>query len=169
MAVYFTDQYVDGTDAYRAPVGIGHGRLRKKRAAISTMALTTDSIRWMTFKSSDRLYDLVVSGDGGSTAGAIDIGLYLSGNRHDGALIDADLFASALTVSAAIARVDQFEESAVLSEFNRGWQMWEIAAVGAGTDVVDPQTQYDIVSVPTLSLSVANTILVMEALYTSGD
>ena len=185
MATYFSDHYVDATDAtrisnpatdqssldtaYRAPAGIAHARLRKKRAACSTLALTTDEVRVMTFKSNDRLFDLTVSGDGGSTAGAINLGLYLTGNRHDGAVVDVDLFASALTTSSAIARVDHFEESATLSELNRGWQMWEIAAVGAGTDTEDPQTQYDLVFVPSTSFTVANTVLVFEALYTAGD
>ncbi len=155
----------------RLSAGLGHARLRYKRAHINvgTAAGIGDKLRLMQFKSSDRLAQLFVTSDGGCTAGAGDLGLYQSGLEHDGAGIDADLFASALVVSAAIARVDEFKEATTLGDGDRGKTLWEQAAVGAASYTVDPGGSFDLVMTITMAVTVAVVDLVFEAIYTSGD
>ena len=149
--------------------GIKHGRIRYNRAMITGLCLSTEEMRFFSMKSSDRLLELMVSSDGGSTAAAANFGVYLSGDAHDGAVVDADLFASAQALSTAIARTDIFNESAVLQHEDRGKMLWELCAVGAGSDTVDPQVSYDICGVVSTTFTDAVSIVVLEAYYTSGD
>lgn len=149
--------------------GIKHGRIRYNRAMITGLCLSAEVLRFFSMKSSDRLLEIMISSNGGSDAGAIDIGIYLSGNDHDGAVVDADLFASAQATSTAIARTDAFNESAILQHEDRGKHLWELAAVGDGSDTVDPQVSYDICGVVTTEFTTTASILVLEAYYTSGD
>jgi hypothetical protein len=150
-------------------VGVKHGRIRYNRSMITGLCLSAEVLRFFSMKSSDRLLELMISSDGGSTAGACDFGIYLSGNAHDGAVQDVDLFASAQAISTAIARTDIFNESAVLQHEDRGKTLWELLAVGAGTDTVDPQVFYDICGTVTTTFTDAVSILVLEAYYTAGD
>ena len=160
----------------RAGAGIGHGRVRYKRANV-TLDLAPDDFaigdvaRLMTFKSSDRLFELFVSADGASTALTADLGLYQAGvsGAHDGAVIDADLFASALALNGAVARVDEFEEATTLTEFHRGLTLWEIAAIGEAAYTVDPFLDFDLAFTCTADILTADENVVVEAFYTSGD
>jgi hypothetical protein len=155
--------------------GQGHGRERIKRAYmnVGTAAGIGDELRFMQFKSGDRLHELFVLTDGGCTAGAMDLGLYLSGLNHDGAVLDVDLFCSALVLSTATvwaaAAAEIMIESAVLTDQDRGKPLWEILAVGAGTDTVDPMLDYDLTGVVTTARTAAVTNIVVFARYTSGD
>lgn len=151
--------------------GVGHGRIRYKRATITGLPLVTtpDVLRFFSMRSGDRLFELLLSSDGGSTAGAVHIGIYLAGTNHDGAVVDADLFASAQTISTALDRTDVWTESTTLDGTDRGKALWEQAAVGAGTDTSDPDVVYDICATVSTSFTVADSELVLEAYYTSGD
>ena len=151
------------------PVGVKHGRMRYNRAMITGLCLNTEVLRFFSMKSSDRLIELMISSDGGSTAANIDIGLYLSGNAHDGAVQDVDLFASAQAIETAIHRDDAFIESAVIQHEDRGKHLWELLTVGAGTATVDPQVSYDICGTVTTEFTDAVSIMVLEAYYTAGD
>lgn len=155
----------------RVAVGIGHGRLRYKRArvTIGTAAGIGDQIRLMQFRSSDRIIQVFMTSDGGGDAGAVDIGIYKTGAAHDGAVIDADLFGSAVAVDAAVARVDQFKESAILGDVDRGKTLWELADIGAGTYTVDPMEDWDLVATVTTAVTVALNTTVWEVIYTAGD
>lgn len=189
MADYFSNHFVNTANATRAtnpsttttgasvdvahrvPPGLGHGRRRTKIAHFQGLLLasTTDTVRLMTFKSSDRLFNLFWTSDDAGTTGDVDIGIALSGLRHDGAVQDDDLFSTtALDVNAAaIDRVDQFVNGALAAE-HRGYQMWELLAIGAGSDTEDPHTQYDLIITCTEDFT-ATTDIVVEAHYTAGD
>jgi len=175
MSTYYSDNIAVSTanttfvPGYRPTAGIKHARSRISTARISALALTTDTVRMITLQSGDRLLKLELTSNGGSDAGAIDLGLYLTGSAHDGAVVDVDLFMSAQTTSTAIDLTDAFNESAVLDHTDRGKTMWELAAVGAGTDTIDPLVQYDIVIVPTTSFTTTASILTLIATYMAGD
>jgi hypothetical protein len=189
MAVFFSDHYSGADSAgveagnnksaadaqIRPGAGISHGRVRYKRAQIEGMPLTTDTVRFCTFKSSDRILEAYLITDGGCTAGTVDVGIALSGHNHDGALVDVNVFADALVVSTLTARIDMMADggadniAAAGENYQRGLTMWELAAMGAGTDTVDPRVNYDILLTPTVSLSVADAILTVEFVYTAGD
>jgi hypothetical protein len=175
MTAYYSDNIADSSAnttlvaGYRPSAGIKHARTRVSTARVSGLLLTTDIARMITLQSGDRLLKLELTSNGGSDAGAVNIGLYLSGSAHDGAVVDADLFASAQTISTAIDLTDVFNESAVLDHTDRGKTMWELAAVGAGSDTIDPLVQYDIVIVPSTSFTTTASILTLIATYMAGD
>lgn len=189
MADYFSNHYVNTADAtrqtnpattatgaavdvaHRVAPGLGHGRRRTKIAHFQGILLqgTSDTVRLMTFKSSDRLFNLFWTSDDAGLTGDVNIGIALSGLRHNGDVVDDNLFSTvALDVNAAaIDRVDQFVNGALGAE-HRGLQMWELLAIGGGTDTEDPQTQYDLIITCTEDFETA-TDIVVEAHYTAGD
>lgn len=179
MTVWFSDHY--GTDgdndtSIADPIkvvsaGISRSRVRYKRAFFTGLALdsTPDVIRFFTLKSGDRLLELLISSDGGSAAGAMDIGLYLSGTSHDGAVVDQDLFASAQAISSAIERTAVLIEASTLQHEDHGKQLWDMAQIGAATLTADPLVNYDICGTVTTAFTTTDSILVLEAYYTSGD
>lgn len=152
--------------------GINHARMRVKiaRAVVGTAGMTSgDELRMMRFKSSDRIFRLSWMSDGGSTTYAADLGLYLAGSAGDGAVVDADLFGSALALASGAAMTDAFAESAVLQDEDRGKQLWQLADIGAATLTADPKVQYDLVLTSTATgTTVVETVLII-AEYTSGD
>jgi hypothetical protein len=127
----------------------------------------------MTFKSGDRLLEMWLASDGTSAAGAVDVGLSLTGSNHDGALVDVDLFGTAIVTSTAMERSEALVEAALAKattvKSGRGLPLWEAAAIGAGSDTSDPGVQYDILLTPTTSFTSADSIITLEAYYTSGD
>lgn len=184
MSRYYSDNYnTDGTApslastvgvqldrTFRAHVGITHARLRKKRAhiVIGTAAQIGDEIRLGKFKSSDRIFDIRVTA-AGATAAAADIGLYRAGSAHDGTVIDADLFASAIGLTAA-ARADGFTEATTLGNKDRGKMLWQLVNVGTpSTFASDPMIEMDLVATVTTAFTVALDDIVVEIDYTSGD
>lgn len=183
MAIYYSDHFGGGvasslaaTDATfirdkKLTAGLAGARLRDKRASIviGTAAGIGDVLRMMRFKSSDRIFEILLSTSGGS-AGAADIGLYKAGRAHDGAVIDADLFGSAVTTSGTVARVDQFKESTTLKDIDRGKQLWELVTIGAAvTYTSDPMEEWDLALTMTTAITVSLQTLVVEVKYTAGD
>lgn len=158
-------------DQRRAAVGLAHGRRRTKvmRAAVGTAGMTSaDELRMGTFKSGDRIYSLILSSAGTSTTYACDIGLYLSGTNHTGAVVDADLFDAAALVSTAIDEVDHFATGA-LANVDKGKTLWELAAIGAGSDTVDPMVDYDLVLTSTATGTTVIETLVIWVEFSSSD
>ena len=179
MATYFSDN-ISGSGAnttldsqYRASVGIRHARTRTSIArattADSTGFQTTDVVRMITLKSSDRLLALELAVDGTATAGAVDIGLYLTGTAHAGAVADADLFSIAVVVSTETDLIDIMDEGTLVDGVDRGKTMWELATLGSGTNYTsDPNVEFDICLTPSTNFD-DDTECVLKAVYTSGD
>lgn len=177
MANWFSDHFgTDGDNDTSLPVtiktlsaGVNHAKVRYKRAGFTGMPLasSSDVIRWFTLKSGDRLLELMWSSNGGSSAGNLDFGLYTYAATHDGAVLDTDLFGSAVDVKTAAQRTSCLIESAVLQHEDVGKTLWEMYAVGAGSDTVDPAITYEIGSLVTTDFATADSILVLEAYYTS--
>lgn len=158
----------------RASAGFSHARNRRTHAIVGlgTVAGIGDEVRMLTLKSSDLLYSLLFSCDGASTAGAADIGIYRTGDAHDGALPHADChdaFATALSTATGANRVEKFEAGAFDTE-NMGLQVWELVNIVAGsTYASDPGGTFDITLTMTTAQTVALGIVQLEAFYTAGD
>lgn len=178
MTVWYSDHFgADGSNDItrevpknKIPVGLIHGRKYVKRAKFVGMPLVTtpDIIRMMSFRSGDRLFKLELFASGG-TAGAMDVGLYLTGNANDGAVVDVDLFASATTGASTIDGTDMFDESTNLISTDRGKFLWELADAGAATYSVDPFVWFDVCLTVTTSFTTGDATLILIAEFTAGS
>jgi hypothetical protein len=72
------------------------------------------------------------------TTAAADIGLYRTA-KDGGAVVDADLFASAQALTSALNGTDVLHESGVFSLTNSGQELWQ--ALGLSSD---PSVSYDV-------------------------
>ncbi len=157
-------------------IGKKHSRIRRSAAFLTvpdaTDLVDDDIIRIMDLKSGDRLIELFVSSDADwHTIATFNIGLYLKGAANDGAAVDEDLFAFEHDWVNEIARVDVFDQATTLDDWDRGKTLWEQAAIGDGSDTVDPQTTYTIAATATANITVVNAAVEMlfEAYYVAGD
>ena len=194
MATVYSDQYnadmtvEDGTAAassillastaaaqavqktYMAKAGTAGARSRTiiARAIIATIGGTSaDVVRMFSLPSSARIFNLRYNSAGTSTTYAADVGLYLSGANHDGAVVDVDLFDAAAALATAQSDIDCFVLG-VLTDQDRGRPLWHLAGIGGGTDTVDPVTNYDICLTSTATLVTVIEEVVMVCEYTSG-
>jgi hypothetical protein len=157
----------------RANAGIGHGRLRYKRAEFTRSLVDGDFVRMMQFKSGDRLSRLYrTNGDSGDN-GAITIGLFKTGYAHDGAVIQADLISggsSPTSVASAGAHVKTFGTAGSIVHIKTyaGKALWQFADADASTYTVDPMEDWDLVVECTTTFD-SSIQFILEAYYTSGD
>jgi len=164
MATYYSDHFSsDGIsrttrDPSKFPdVGLGASKTFNKIVHVTALALTTDVIRLCSLPSSARLIDLMISDGGEAAAGAYNVGLYKS-EGLGGAVIDADLFASALAKGGA--RVDALIEAGTITKMMRGDYLWKMADTGDGTFTKDPNEIWDICITPSTSFTTtANSFL----------
>ncbi len=179
MARFFSDYYRPPADAntalaanYKAPLGKAHGRLRVMKVYVLAPVgvLVGEEIRLGQFKSSDRIHSIRVGCSGASGTWTVNIGLYEAGVAHDGAVIDEDLFASALAITTAIDDVEQIDETGTVTRALRGAPLWEQAAAGAASYTADPFEDWDLVMTGATGTSdTAAEPLYVEVQYTSGD
>lgn len=159
MAVVDTKStYVTNADA--TPVELNpsyqNGTLREQVATIE--ATSGDSIgstyRMLRVFSGWRISDLIIDSDDIGTTAAADVGLYDVASVNAGAVVDADFFASALSLSGgALAATNITHESAVIDVANKGKRIWEQLAL-----TTDPGKWYDIVLTLTAATDAAGTI-----------
>ena len=99
-----------------------------------------DVILLMPIPSNFRPTQFRFSTDGGATAGAANVGLHtVSDDGATATVVDADLFASAQSVTTAATATDII---AYLNTEDRGKTLWEIAALGAATYTADPKIEF---------------------------
>ncbi len=157
----------------RANPGTGHSRYRCKRAKIlvGTVAGTSDQIRMMTFHSSDRISSVLLSLNGGATAADADLGWYLTGDNHDGALASTasvDAFSTtALIIDTALTKDEKFTDGDY-DGGDVGKQVWELINVSdAATYAVDPILNFDLTFTVTVAFTATVVGIVLEVLYMS--
>jgi hypothetical protein len=168
MAIYFSNLIgADGTTdtvievGKRPAPGQYGGQLKIARAFIIFTAATGDVLRFFTLPSGVRLHHIFFHCTALGTTVPVDLGLHVAGPAHDGVVIDADMFASALAAGSAIARTDEFLESAgpQFVEADRGKFLWQLADLGAGTYATDPFQDWDVTgTVGTVSAGVSGTV-----------
>lgn len=159
----------------QSTLGPAHARTRTTLATYDGAPTTSDTLVIGYFKSSDRIIDIDNFTDGAASAGALNVGLH-SVNFANGdtelTVVDADLFASALPVTLAIAydaANSIFDEAGTLDDvMDRGKTLWELAAVGAASYTEDPGLTFAITATPSTTVDAA-TEMGFEVTYVAGD
>lgn len=112
----------------------------------------TSTFRFARLRSSDRVSSIHVWSDAITAGTSFDIGLYRIA-ADGGAVVDADLFASAVDLSSAVAGTDvTFEATATnISQIEK--RLWELLGLSS-----DPGYDYDVVLTANTVGSAAGTI-----------
>jgi hypothetical protein len=116
-----------------APVKCAVGYLASVTASLSI----TSVIRLVEIPSNALVLDVQFQ-SGAQTAGKFDIGLYRN-NDDGGAVVDADLFASAVDCASAVALASVIGESGQLTMAEQSLPLWSAAGASA-----DPKSTYDV-------------------------
>jgi hypothetical protein len=130
----------------------GFERIEVATAAITSGDNTASTYRMFRVPSNAVMTDLrIYSPDIGTTT-ISDIGLYRT--AKDGAVVDADFFASALSLKdGALNGTDVLHESAVFSIANSGKELW--SALGLTSD---PSVFYDVAFTLTADADATGTV-----------
>lgn len=167
MSTYYGDGLATSdstfTRQYTQNVGSYGSRSRWFRSSITRLLTTSDLARMITLPSRARLWQLFLATDGVAAAGATDVGLYYAGSNADGAVIDADYFATAVVVTSA-SSADIFAERSAALAVNRGKALWELAGLTA-----DPMSLMTITMTPSTTFTTTAPVVTVLANVTLGD
>jgi len=179
MATYYSNNFTTTAglsattleDGFIPYVGDINGRMRTKRMTFIPGAAMSaaDVVRMGQFRSTDRLYALYYESADMTGTSTIDIGLYLSGANHDGAVIDDDLFASAIDTSGQAVAYADILTSAALTPTDRGKSLWEQAAVGAASYTTNPNVMFDMTILVNAATASTTAGFALQAIYVAGD
>ena len=170
MATYYSDLFDGATNTVLDPqkrvnAGIGHGRLRYKRAEATGSVQNGDVLRLMQFHSSDRLHAVYMTHSAAGIGSIINLGLYRSGRSHDGSEVDATLLLEGHDAKPAHAHLGHWEIPARL----HGKHLWEIADAGTASYGADPDEEWDLCMNCTAGSATDSATFLVEAYFTTGD
>lgn len=128
------------TNSNAASTKVADGRVKESVGvvAVATTDAIADVLRLITVHSSWRVSSLLLSCTA-LTAAAGDVGLYDLPTVNAGAVVDADLFASAQSLAAALADTDVARESGTLTVDKLEQPVWKLLGLTA-----DPGKWYDV-------------------------
>jgi len=106
-------------------------------ASVTASLSITSVIRLVEVPSNCRISSVKLF-SGAQTAGAFDIGLYRT-NADGGAVVDADLFGSAVSCASAVAGTDILLESGQTTIAEMHQPLWQWAGLSA-----DPKCMFDV-------------------------
>ncbi len=138
------------------------GRLMnaKSVATVSATQAANDTIRLVRVPSNARIDAVLLTTGDATTAGNINIGVWQTA-ENGGAVVDADLFASALALTGGpFTRSDQTWESGEYTYAESCLPLWEVLGLSA-----DPGREYDIVAQVSTTGDGMGTTMVLEVLY----
>lgn len=110
-----------------------YGHIASVPAALSI----TSVIRLCSIPSNARVSSVKLH-SGAQGAGAFDIGIYQT-NANGGAVVDADLFGSAISCASQVKITEILEESAEYTIAEMAKPLWEVLGLSA-----DPHRSYDV-------------------------
>lgn len=118
---------------FNSPGAGGASKLKtvKSQLASVTAALSITSVIRLVEVPSNAIVSAVYFQSAAQTAGKFDIGVYRN-NADGGAVVDADLFASAVDCAAAVVRTDVTNESTNNTIAKQLQPLWQ--AAGLSTD-----------------------------------
>lgn len=105
--------------------------------------------RFVRLPSNAIIHSISIRNDAITGGTDYDCGLYDVAGVNNGAVIDADLFASSVDISSGVAATAASTllrwEAATTADIALGeYRLWQIADAGAATLTADPNKQYDI-------------------------
>lgn len=157
---------ITGADVPQRPqtnITVGPRRVYGDRGVVA--AVSGDSIgstyRFMRVPSSAGMRSLQLHCTAITTCAA-DVGIYETA-ANGGAVVDADLFASAQSLATALAGTDVMRESGVITVANMEKMLWELLGL-----TEDPKKDYDIVATLTAAAGSAGTVAIL-AEYSAGN
>jgi len=104
--------------------------------------------RFCRVPSNARISQVLLSTGDATTAGAVDIGIYQI-SSNGGAVVDADLFASALALTGGpFQNTDVTYESGEYTEAESAKALWEVLGLSA-----DPKREYDVAATITTTFN----------------
>jgi len=151
------------TNANATPIALSNPHLRgvmKEAIGVLTPAAAAEvgsTHRFCRVPSNARISQVMVK-CAAMTGGAVDIGVYKT-ESQGGAVVDADLFASAQVLTSALDWVDKTYESTEYSIAESEKPLWEVLGLTA-----DPCIEYDIVATVTTQFN-AGTIYGVKVRY----
>jgi hypothetical protein len=139
---------------------VGRVMNAKSVATVSATQTANDTIRLVRVPSNARIDAVLLTTADATTAGNINIGVWQTAD-NGGAVVDADLFASALALTGGpFVRSDQTWESGEYTYAESCLPLWEVLGLTA-----DPNRDYDIVAQVSTTFDAAGTTMVLEVLY----
>lgn len=119
--------------------------------------------RFVRVPSNARISQVLLSAADATTAGAVNIGVYQTA-ENGGAVVDADLFASAVdlanSAAAAAGNGDFTHESGEYTFAESDLPLWEVLGLSA-----DPKRDYDIATTISTTFNGGPTVMVMKVRY----
>lgn len=134
-----------------ASTKVATGRVKESIGviAVANGDSTASILRFFTINSGWRV-GAVLASCTALTGAAADIGLYDLPTRNAGAVVDADFFASAQDLSAALDGTNVLRESGLITVEKLEWPVWRL--LGLATD---PGIQYDVCATLTAGATAA--------------
>lgn len=117
---------------------LGAGILKEVQGTITPSATSeaNSTHRFCRVPSNARISQVLISCAAFTTAGAVNVGLY---DVDGGSVVDADLFASAVALTAAKQNADVTYESGEYTMVESEKMLWEVLGLSS-----DPQKEYDV-------------------------
>jgi hypothetical protein len=129
-------------------------------ATVAANQPAADTIRFVRVPSNARISEVLLTTGDAVTAGAINIGIWQSA-ENGGAVVDADLFASALALTGGpFTNSDQTFESGEYTYAESAKPLWEVLGLTA-----DPGRYYDVVAEVSTTFNGADTTQVLKVRY----
>lgn len=147
----------------RVPVGSTKGAAGQLFEVAGYVANAADDsatsiLRFCRVPSNARISSVQMT-TGAATAGAIDIGVYQTAD-NGGTVVDADLFASAQALTAALSNADVTYESGEYTVAESVKPLWEVLGLSS-----DPGREYDVAATITTTFSAASVGQVLKVRY----
>lgn len=143
-----------------ANVSVGDLKEASSAATVSATQASGDTIRLVRVPSNARVSQVLLSTGDATTAGAINIGVWQT-SENGGAVVDADLFASALALTGGpFNNSDQTFESGEYTYAESAKPLWEVLGLTS-----DPGRYYDIVAEVSTTFDGAGTTIALKVRY----
>jgi hypothetical protein len=150
---------LDAVPLVREPSHRDSGMLQESTSAIVTAAAqpAADILHMVKVPSNARVSQVLLSNPTAAVAGAVDCGLYTKGVDGTYTVVDADFFASAQALTAALVNSDITHESGVYTTANTEKALWEALGLTA-----DPKIDYFISLTITTTFNTGPTSLALK-------